>query len=98
HPPATLFPYTTLFRSRPHCGKLFQSRLENDFHRGLGHRFSDVPVDDIAAGAVDDAAQVIEGAADVQIADIDVPVLVGCQRLHKEIGEHTSELQSLAYL
>ena len=36
-----------------------------------------------AAIAIQDAAQVEKGAADVDVADVDVPVLVGTQGLHE---------------
>jgi hypothetical protein len=38
-------------------------------------------VDDITAATVEQAAEVIESAADVDIANINMPVLVGAQRL-----------------
>src|SRR5689334_22679152 len=45
------------------------------------NRLSDVPVDDVAAEAVQDAAQIVERPADVPVGDIDVPVLMRCQGL-----------------
>ena len=58
--------------------------LLNDlFDVGLGHLFADVPVDDGPAGAVEDGAQIVEGAGDVEVRDVDVPVLVGSEGLHE---------------
>ena len=57
--------------------------LNNLFDVGLGHSFADVPVDDGAAGAVEDGAKVVEGAGDVEVGDVDVPVFVGPEGLHE---------------
>jgi hypothetical protein len=38
-------------------------------------------VDDVAAAAIQEVAQVVEGAGDVELRDIDMPVLVGAQGL-----------------
>jgi hypothetical protein len=57
--------------------------LEDDLHVGFGHRLADLPVDDVPAAAVQDAAQVVERAADVDVRDVDVPVLVRPERLHE---------------
>src|SRR6266705_5220921 len=45
------------------------------------HFLADFPVDDEAAAAVEDGAEEVKGAGDVEVADIDVPVLVGPQGL-----------------
>ena len=55
--------------------------LEDDLDVGLGHRLAELPVDDVPAAAVEQAAQVVERPADVDVRDVDVPVLVGPQRL-----------------
>ena len=44
---------------------------------------ADLPVDDGAAVAVEEAAEVVERAGDVDVRDVDVPVLVRPQRLHE---------------
>jgi len=49
----------------------------------LGHRLADLPVHDGTARAVEDRAQVVEGAREVEVGDVDVPMLVGPQRLHE---------------
>jgi hypothetical protein len=47
----------------------------------LGHRLADLPVDDVAAAAVEQAAQVVERPGYVDVRDIDVPVFVGLEGL-----------------
>ncbi len=41
------------------------------------------PVDDVAAGAIQDGAQIVERAVDVDVRDVDMPVLVRPQWLDK---------------
>ena len=41
--------------------------LDDRFHVAFGHRLADLPVDDEAAAAVEDGAQVVEGPRDVQV-------------------------------
>jgi hypothetical protein len=55
--------------------------LDDALDVALGHRLADVPVDDSAAASVEEGAQVVEAAGDVDVGDIDVPVLVGLQPL-----------------
>ena len=50
--------------------------LEDDLHLGFLHGLADLPVHDKAAVAVEDAAQEEEGPADVEVGDVDVPVLM----------------------
>ena len=50
-------------------------------HVDFLHFLADFPVDDVAAAAVEDGAEEVEGAGDVEVADIDVPVFVGHERL-----------------
>ena len=61
----------------------FQGPLEDQLHVSLRHVLGDLPVDQIPAAPVQHAAQVIEGAADIQVGDVDVPVFMGSQRLHE---------------
>jgi len=69
----------------PWCGvgKFLPGPLQNDLHVFLAHRLAQLPVDDIAAASVKDAAQVIESAAEIDVSNIDMPMLMGLQRLHK---------------
>ena len=55
--------------------------LDHDLDILLQHPLADVPMNDEAAVAVEDADQEVERAGDVQVADVDVPVLVRPQRL-----------------
>ena len=55
----------------------FAGALEDGFHVGFLHFLADFPVDDEAAVAVEDGAEEVKSAGDVEVADIDVPVLVG---------------------
>src|SRR5512135_307707 len=66
---------------RPLAGVLLARPLEDRLHLGFGHRLADLPGDEGPAVAVQDAAQEEEGPADVEVGDIDVPVLVGPHRL-----------------
>ena len=57
--------------------------LQDDLDGRLGHRLPDVPVHDVPAETVQDAAQVVERTADVEVGNINVPVLMCCQRLRE---------------
>ena len=59
------------------AGKLLPCPLHDDFRLALLQRRADFPVDEEAAVAVDDRAEVVGRPADVQVRDVDVPVLVG---------------------
>jgi len=63
------------------AGILLPSPLDDRLHLGFLHGLADLPVDDEPAVAVEDAAQEEEGPADVEIGDIDVPVLMRPQGL-----------------
>ena len=62
-------------------GILLPRPLDEQLDLRLGHRFVDLEVDDGSAVAVEQTGQVIEGAGDVDVGDIDVPVLMGRQGL-----------------
>ena len=60
------------------CSRVFLlGPFKNYFHVSLGHLFPDLPVDDRAAAAIQQAAQVVESATDVEIGDIHMPVSSG---------------------
>ena len=67
--------------ARPGIRVGFTGALDNGFHVGFLHFLADFPMHDEAAGAVEDTAKEVERAGDVEVADIDVPVFVGFQRL-----------------
>src|SRR2546425_7167610 len=81
-PRSTLFPYTTLFRSD---GEQLPARLR--------------PADDLGVDAVGMArlGEQTPGFRDVALEGHELRVL-GMHRAHVRSEEHTSELQSLAYL
>jgi len=51
--------------------------LEDGLDVPLGHLFADLPVDHVAAEAVQNAAEVVEGPADIDVGDVHMPVFVG---------------------
>lgn len=57
--------------------------FKNDFYVSFGHLLSDLPMDDGTAAPIQEAAQVVEGATDVEIRDINMPVFMGQQRLNE---------------
>lgn len=40
-------------------------------------------MDDVAATSIQDAAQIIKGAANVNVRDVNMPVFMGLKRLNK---------------
>ena len=64
-------------------GELFAGPLEDGFDVGFLHFFADFPVNDVSAEAVEDRALEVKSSRDIEVADIDVPVLMGQQRLLK---------------
>src|SRR5215471_9906258 len=66
---------------RPLAGEALASPLEDRLDLGLGHALAELPVDEEPAVAIEEAAEVKERPGDVDVRDVDVPVLVGSQRL-----------------
>ena len=62
--------------ARPSCRALLFGPLYDQLHIRLFHALADLPMDHIAAIAVQNRAQVVERATNVYIADIYVPVLM----------------------
>src|SRR5215467_14968895 len=59
------------------CFRIFLSpSLQDDFNFCFGHRFPQIPMDDRTAVAIQNAAQVVEGAAHIDVGNIDMPMLV----------------------
>ena len=58
-------------------GKLFSCPLQDNFDIRFFHCFTDFPVDNIMAKAVQYAAQVVKCAADVNVRNIDMPLFMG---------------------
>lgn len=69
--------------SRSCIGVLFSASLDNRFDIDLLHFLADFPMDNRAGTAVQDAAHEVKSTAYIQIADIDVPMLVGSNRLRE---------------
>jgi hypothetical protein len=67
--------------SRMSVGELFSGSLQDNLDIGFAHRFAEFPVNDVTTTAIQDARKIVERAADVHVADVDVPVLVGRHRL-----------------
>ena len=57
--------------------KLLVRSLNDRLDVNLGHGLANLPVDDEAAAAVEEAAKIEERPGNVDVGDIDVPVLVG---------------------
>ncbi|SRR6266571_1540283 len=55
--------------------------LEDRLDVGFGHRLANLPMDEEPAAAIEQAAEVEERPGDVDVRDIDVPVLVGAEWL-----------------
>ena len=66
-------------------GDEFAGALENDLDIFLGHGFSQLPVYDVAAVAIQDRAEIVEGARDIDVGHINVPVLVRVRLAEKSL-------------
>ena len=75
-------PLSVMMRGRG-AGMGLAGALQNDFHVGFLHFLADFPVNDVSAAAVEHGAEEVKRAGDVEVADIDVPVLVGLEGLDK---------------
>jgi hypothetical protein len=64
-------------------GEGFASALQDDLHVGFLHFFADFEVNDEATGPIEDATEEVEGAGDVEVTDIDMPVFVRCEWLRE---------------
>ena len=73
----------TVIRDDPrmHIRIGFPCPLQNDFHVRFGHRFPNLPVDNVPAVAVQDGAQIVKRPGDIDIRHIHMPVLMRLQRL-----------------
>jgi hypothetical protein len=64
-------------------GEGFAGALDDGLHGAVAHIFADFLVNDEAAVAIEDGANEVESAGDVEIADVDMPVFMRLERLHK---------------
>ncbi len=67
----------------PDTGVFLQGLLHDHLDLLFLHGLPQFPVDNRAAVAVEDAGEVVERAVDVDVGNINVPVLMRPQRLHK---------------
>jgi len=63
------------------AGEFFTCPLDDGFHVDFLHFFANFVVDDEAAVAIEERAEEIKSAGDVEVADIHVPLLMGFERL-----------------
>src|ERR1700682_3684028 len=61
----------------------FSSALQDALDIGLGHRLTDLPVNDGSAGAVENRAEVVERAGDVEVGHVNMPVFMRSERLNE---------------
>jgi hypothetical protein len=73
-------PLSEMIRGRA-SGYPLARPLDDRLDVGLGHTLADLPVDDEPAAPVEQAAEVEERPGDVDVRDVDVPVLVRPRRL-----------------
>src|SRR5579872_2054172 len=66
---------------RTSCRELLLGPLQQDFDIRLAHGFPQAPIHDVAAGSVQNRAQVVERAMNVDMRDVDMPVFMRPQRL-----------------
>ena len=64
----------------------FLCPLQNHFNICLSHRFTNLMVNDIVATAIQDAVKIIESTLDIQIGNINMPMLMKSQWLHKTVS------------
>jgi hypothetical protein len=60
---------------------LLLGSLQDDFDISFSHGLTQIPMHEEATEPIQNAAQVIEGAAQVDIGNVDMPVLMWLQRL-----------------
>ena len=58
-------------------GKFLPASLQNDFDISFRHRLADFPVNNVTAETVQYAAQIVKCAANVNVRNVDMPVLMG---------------------
>ena len=66
--------------------ELLMDSLQDNLNILLRHLLAQFPVNDVTAAAIQDAAQVIEGAEDIDVADINMPVFMRLQGLLEAVA------------
>lgn len=64
-------------------GEFLQGTLEDDLNILLSHGTADLVMDNRARTAIQNRAEVVESSADIEIADVGVPVFVRLKRLNE---------------
>ncbi len=69
----------TIVRNHPWFGirKLLPASLQNDFDISFGHCLANFPVNNVTTETVQYAAQIVKCAANVNVRNVDMPVLMG---------------------
>ena len=68
---------------RSRFGELLLGALQDYLHIHFRHLFPDLPMDDKTTTSIENAAQIIERAANVDIGNIHMPMVMWAERLHK---------------
>jgi hypothetical protein len=72
--------------SRLVAGVFLQCPLDDGVDFLFLHRLANLPMDNRPAVAVEHGAEEVEGARDIEVGDVDVPVFVGMERLHEALS------------
>jgi|SRR5215471_2560781 len=64
-------------------GILLHGRLDDNFNLSLSHRATQSPMEHSSGTAVQDRTQIKGGAGEVNVRDIDMPMFMRLQGLHK---------------
>jgi hypothetical protein len=59
--------------------------LQDHFDIGFSHRLTQIPMHEETTESIQNAAQVIEGGAQVDVGNVDMPVLMGCSGCSKPV-------------
>jgi len=75
----------TIVRNNPRGGmrEVLSGSLQDYFNVSFGHCLAQFPVDDVATTTVQKTAQIVKGSANIDVGNINMPVLVGLKRLNK---------------
>ncbi len=69
--------------SRPRLRVLLLGSLQNHFDISFSHGLTQIPMHEETTEPIQNAAQVIESAAQVDVGNVDMPVLMRLQRLQR---------------
>src|SRR5258708_7139047 len=67
--------------ARPRLRELLSGSLQQDIDIGFAHGLTQTPIDDIAAGAIQHRAKIVKSSMNVDVRDVDVPMLMRRQGL-----------------